>query len=236
MNQLPTWNARKLVMMKSSFPDVARRKTIDSVEDALTALARGSLVVVMDNEHRENEGDLIMAAEYATPQAIAFMVRWTSGLLCAALPAERLAGLKLPAMCADNGDSMQTAFTVTTDYRHGTSTGISAADRALTFRALVDPLAGAQDFNRPGHVLPLRAMAGGVLERPGHTEAAVDLTRMAGLRAGGVLAELVNPDGSMQRFDQAMAFASRHQLPIITIEQLICYRKATENRLLAVAA
>jgi len=208
----------------------------DSVEDALTALARGSLVVVMDNEQRENEGDLIMAAEHATPQTIAFMVRWTSGLLCAALPAERLTKLKLPAMCADNDDAMRTAFTVTTDYRHGTTTGISAADRAPHLPRAGRPARQRAGLQPSGHVLPLRAVAGGVLERPGHTEAAVDLTRLAGLRAGGVLAELVNSDGSMQRFEQAMAFANQHQLPIITIEQLICYRKATENRMLAAAA
>jgi 3,4-dihydroxy 2-butanone 4-phosphate synthase/GTP cyclohydrolase II len=204
--------------------------TTDSIEDALTALALGSLVVVMDNEDRENEGDLIMAAQYATPDKIAFMVRWTSGILCAALPGDRLDRLELPLMCANNSDSMHTAFTVSTDYRRATTTGISASDRALTFRALVDPASSPDDFSRPGHVFPLRAAVGGVLQRPGHTEAAVDLARLAGLREGGVLAELVNPDGSMQRFAQAVAFARLHALPIITIEQLIRYRVCEATR------
>jgi 3,4-dihydroxy-2-butanone 4-phosphate synthase len=198
---------------------------IDQIEDALQAMRRGSLIVVVDDEDRENEGDLIMAAELATPEAVAFMVRYTSGVLCVALPGERLDALRLPLMVARGNESMQTAFTVTVDYRHGTTTGISASDRAITIRALVDPRVHADDFNRPGHLFPLRAMPGGVLERPGHTEATVDLCRLAGLRAGGVLAEVVNDDGSMARLPQLMVFARLHGLPIITIRDLIAYRE-----------
>jgi 3,4-dihydroxy 2-butanone 4-phosphate synthase/GTP cyclohydrolase II len=199
--------------------------SIDRIEDALSAIRRGSLVVVVDDEDRENEGDLIMAAELATPEAIAFMVRWTSGVLCVALPGERLDALQIPMMVARGNDSMQTAFTVTVDYRHGTTTGISAADRATTIRALVDPQARAGDFNRPGHLFPLRSVPGGVLRRPGHTEATVDLCRLAGLREGGVLAEIVNDDGSMARLPQLIRFARLHGLPIVSIRDLIEYRE-----------
>lgn len=203
-------------------------ETVDRIEVALAAMARGSLVVVVDDEDRENEGDLIMAAEKATPEAIAFMVRWTSGVLCVALSGQRLDELQLPLMVSRGNDSMQTAFTVTVDYRHGTSTGISAADRALTIRALVDAQATAGDFNRPGHVFPLRAVPGGVLRRPGHTEASVDLCRLAGLSEGGVLAEIVNDDGSMSRLPQLMQFARQHRLPIVTIRDLVAYRNLVE--------
>ncbi|HZZ09616.1 MAG TPA: 3,4-dihydroxy-2-butanone-4-phosphate synthase [Paraburkholderia sp.] len=202
---------------------------VDRIEVALAAMARGSLVVVVDDEDRENEGDLIMAAEKASPEAVAFMVRWTSGVLCVALPGPRLDDLHLPLMVPRGNDSMQTAFTVSVDYRHGTSTGISAADRALTIRALVDARAKAADFNRPGHVFPLRAVPGGVIQRPGHTEAAVDLCRLAGLSEGGVLAEIVNDDGSMSRLPQLMVFARQHRLPIVTIRDLIAYRQLVET-------
>jgi 3,4-dihydroxy 2-butanone 4-phosphate synthase len=204
---------------------VEQDMSIDQIEDALSAIRRGSLVVVVDDEDRENEGDLIMAAELATPEAVAFMVRWTSGVLCVALPGERLDALRIPMMVPRGNDSMQTAFTVTVDYKHGTTTGISAADRAITIRALVDPQAHAGDFNRPGHLFPLRAVPGGVLRRPGHTEATVDLCRLAGLSEGGVLAEIVNDDGSMARLPQLIDFARLHSLPIVTIRDLIAYRK-----------
>jgi len=197
----------------------------DRIEDALRALARGAMVVVLDDEDRENEGDIILAAEHATPEAIAFMVRHTSGMLCVGLPGDRLDHLRLPLMVEHNTDSMRTAYTVTVDLRHGTTTGISAADRASTIRALVDPQVGADDFNRPGHVFPLRAVPGGVLQRPGHTEAAVDLTRLAGLQPGGVLAEVVNDDGSMARRPELEAFARRHGLPIVTIAALVAHRR-----------
>lgn len=199
------------------------------IEDAIAALAKGEMVVVVDDENRENEGDLILAAEHATAEKIAFMVRWSSGVICVALPGQRLDALQLPLMVADNTEKMGTAYTVTVDYRHGTSTGISAADRAATFRALVAPAAQASDFNRPGHVFPLRARAGGVLSRQGHTEAAVDLTRLAGLSPGGVLVEIVNDDGSMARRPQLQAFAAKHRLPLVTITDLIAYRCRTER-------
>lgn len=201
----------------------------DRIEDALAAMARGSMVVVVDDEDRENEGDIILAAEHATPEAIAFMVRHTSGMLCVGLPGERLDELDLPLMVERNTDSMRTAYTITVDYRHGTTTGISAADRALTIRSLVDPDAVASDFNRPGHVFPLRAVPGGVLARQGHTEAAVDLARLAGLRPGGVLAEVVNDDGTMARRPELEAFAQQHGLPIITIADLVAYRSQRSN-------
>ncbi len=201
---------------------------IDSIETAIGAIAAGRMVVVVDDENRENEGDLIMAAQAATEADIAFMVRYTSGVLCVSLPGERLDALSLPLMVANNSDSMGTAFTVSTDYRIGTTTGISAADRAITVRALVDENADAAEFNRPGHVFPLRAVRGGVLRRPGHTEAGVDLARLAGMAPGGLLAEIVNDDGTMARLPQLMAFARTHSLPIITIKDLIAYRRKHE--------
>lgn len=201
---------------------------LDRIEVALEAIGSGSLVVVVDDEDRENEGDLILAAQFATPEAIAFMVRHTSGVLCVGLPGPRLDALDLPLMVERNTDSMKTAYTITVDYRHGTTTGISAADRASTIRALVDAKSCAADFTRPGHVFPLRAVPGGVLARPGHTEAAVDLSRLAGLRPGGVLAEVVNDDGSMARRPELEAFARRYDLPIISIADLIAFRRNTK--------
>lgn len=199
------------------------------IEEAIAAVAGGAMVVVVDAQDRENEGDIIMAAQCATPESIAFMVRWTSGVLCVALPAKRLETLQVPLMVPHNTDSMNTAFTITVDYRQGTTTGISASDRARTIRALVDPGAQPGDFNRPGHVFPLRAADGGVLHRPGHTEAAVDLVRLAGMRAGGVLAEIVNEDGEMARLPELVMFAQRFGLPLVTIQDLIDYRKRNEG-------
>jgi 3,4-dihydroxy 2-butanone 4-phosphate synthase/GTP cyclohydrolase II len=199
-----------------------------TIDQALAALARGEMLVVVDSEDRENEGDLILAAEHATPQRLAFMVRHSSGVICVGLPGERLDALHLPLMVAQNSDAMGTAYTVTVDYRHGTSTGISASDRAATLRALVDPQSDPSDFSRPGHVFPLRAREGGVLVRPGHTEASVDLTRLAGLRPGGVLVEIVNDDGSMARRPQLEQFAQEHGLLMVTIADLISWRKRNE--------
>lgn len=199
-----------------------------SIDQALAAIARGEMVVVVDSEDRENEGDLILAAEHATPERLAFMVRHSSGVICIGLPGERLDALALPQMVAQNADAMGTSYTVTVDYRHGTSTGISAADRAATLRALVDPMVGPADFNRPGHVFPLRAREGGVLARPGHTEASVDLARLAGLRPGGVLVEIVNEDGSMARRPRLEDFARDHGLLMVTIADLIAWRKRHE--------
>lgn len=197
----------------------------DPVERAVAAMARGEFVVVVDDETRENEGDLVIAADAVTPQAMAFMVRYTSGLICVALPGEVLDRLALPLMVQDNRESHQTAFTVSVDKRTGISTGISASDRAATIRALADPRSSPTDFVRPGHVFPLRARAGGVLERPGHTEAAQDLARMAGRPDGGVLCELVRSDGEMARRPDLFRFAQQHGLAIVSIAQLIEHRR-----------
>lgn len=198
------------------------------IEDAIAAIAAGQFVVVVDDESRENEGDLIIAADQMTPEAMAFLVRHSSGVVCVALPCERLDELYLPLMVARNNESHGTAFTVTVDYLHGTSTGISAADRSATIRALVSSAAVATDFARPGHVFPLRANPGGVLRRPGHTEAAADLARLAGRYPGGVLCEIVNDDGSMARRPDLFRFAAEHDLHIVTIADLVAYRKRTE--------
>jgi 3,4-dihydroxy 2-butanone 4-phosphate synthase/GTP cyclohydrolase II len=209
--------------------DLHDRSAIESVEQAIAAIARGEFVVVLDDEDRENEGDLIMAAELATPASIAFMVRHTSGLICVALSGERLDELELPLMVADNTDALGTAFAVSVDYRHGTTTGISAADRAATIRAFCDPQVGPDDFARPGHVFPLRARPGGVLKRTGHTEAASDLATLAGIGSAGVLCEIVNDDGTMARRPQLSAFAARHGLIMISIDQLVAYRRRHER-------
>ncbi len=200
----------------------------DTIERALAHLAAGGIVVVADDEHRENEGDLIMAADAATPEAIAFFVRHTSGVICAALSGDRCEALALPLMVppATNADQFRTAFTVTVDAAVGTTTGISAADRAATLRALADPSTRPAQLNRPGHIFPLRARPGGVLHRPGHTEAAVDLARLAGRAPAGVLSELVLDDGSMARLPELQAFARAHRLPLISIADLIAYRTA----------
>ena len=200
-----------------------------SIDEAIAAIAAGKPVIVVDDEHRENEGDLIIAAELATAETIAFMVRYTSGVICAPLTGERLDELAIPMMVAVNSESMRTAYTVSVDHREGTTTGISASDRARTLRALVDPMAKANDFNRPGHIFPLRASPGGVLRRAGHTEAAVDLARMAGLFPGGVLCEIVNEDGTMARLPELVAFAQAHSLHLISIADLIRYRKEREK-------
>jgi len=199
-----------------------------SVEAAVAAIARGEFVLVIDDEHRENEGDLIIAAEKAEPEKVAFMVRHTSGLICAPVEGSRLDELALPLMVLENTDSHETAFTVSVDFVAGTSTGISASDRAATLRALADPATRPSDLARPGHIFPLRYREGGVLVRAGHTEAAVDLARMAGLRPAGALCEIVNDDGSMARGEALRAFASEHNIPVLTIEDLIAYRWGTE--------
>ncbi|RMD01426.1 3,4-dihydroxy-2-butanone-4-phosphate synthase [Aquitalea palustris] len=207
----------------------------DSVEQAIAAIAAGGFAVVVDDTDRENEGDLIIAAEKITAQQMAFLVRYSSGVVCVALTGERLDQLQLPLMVSSNNESQRTAFTVTVDYLHGTSTGISAADRAATLRALADSRIPASDFARPGHIFPLRYAPGGVLARPGHTEAALDLSRLAGLAPAGVLCEIVNDDGSMARRPELLRFARQHGLPIITIADLIAYRERTEMAGLEVA-
>jgi 3,4-dihydroxy 2-butanone 4-phosphate synthase/GTP cyclohydrolase II len=198
------------------------------IEDAVAAFKRGEFVVVVDDEDRENEGDLIVAAEMVTADQIAFMVRHTSGLICLPLTRARLDALDIPMMVMENTDAHQTAFTISIDYAPGTTTGISAADRAKTIRAAVDPTSKPSDFSRPGHIFPLRYHEGGVLVRPGHTEASVDLARLSGLYPGGVLCELVNDDGTMMRGEELEAFAAEYGLVMISIEDLVAYRWRTE--------
>jgi 3,4-dihydroxy 2-butanone 4-phosphate synthase/GTP cyclohydrolase II len=211
---------------------VSATLTSTRVETAIAAIANGEFVVVLDHEDRENEGDLIMAAELVTPEAIAFMVRYTSGLVCVGMAGERLDELDIPLMVQGGTEAKGTAFTVSVDVRAGTTTGISAADRAATVRALVDPASAPGDFARPGHVFPLRARPGGVLRRPGHTEAAVDLASLAGLSPAGVLCELVRPDGEMARGSDLAAFAAEHGLAIVTVDELIAYRRRREQLVL----
>jgi len=184
---------------------------------------------VVDDEDRENEGDLIMAAEAATAEKIAFFVRHTSGVICTPLTGERLDELDIPLMVRDNTESQRTAFTYSVDFRHGTSTGISAADRAATIQSLIDPATRPTDLARPGHIFPLRYSNGGVLKRAGHTEAAVDLARMAGLYPAGVLCEIVNDDGTMARVPELVEFSKQHNLLLISIAELIRYRRQTEK-------
>lgn len=198
---------------------------MDFIEQALRRISLGEMVIVVDDESRENEGDLIMAAEHATPAAVAFLVRHTSGVLCVAVPPERCDALDLPLMVPRNNEAHTTAFTVSVDRAGETTTGISAADRAATMRALADPELGPEAFNRPGHVFPLRAKPDGVLERPGHTEAATDLTRLAGLSGVGVLAEIVNDNGTMARRPDLHRFAEEHGLLIVSIADLVQYRR-----------
>jgi 3,4-dihydroxy 2-butanone 4-phosphate synthase/GTP cyclohydrolase II len=190
--------------------------------------------VVVDDANRENEGDIIAAASAMTPELMAFMIRYTSGVICAPLTGEALDRLQLPLMTPHNTERMRTAFTVSVDARDGVTTGISAADRARTIQVAVDPSAGPDDLIRPGHVFPLRARPNGVLERRGQTEAAIDLTRLAGLRPGGVLCELMNPDGTMTRGVQLQAFCRRHDLPVITVEEIASHLNATSPAITAV--
>jgi 3,4-dihydroxy 2-butanone 4-phosphate synthase / GTP cyclohydrolase II len=199
------------------------------IENAVAAIARGELVIVVDDADRENEGDLIMAAEAMTPEAMAFMIRHTSGVICMPVEGPRLDELRLPLMVADNTESQRTAFTVSVDARAGTTTGISAADRSATVHALLDPTTRPEDLARPGHIFPLRYRDGGVLKRAGHTEAAVDLARMAGMQPAGVLAEVVNDDGTMARMPRLEAFAEEHGLQLISIADLIRYRRHSEK-------
>jgi 3,4-dihydroxy 2-butanone 4-phosphate synthase/GTP cyclohydrolase II len=203
---------------------------LSDVERAVKDIAAGRAVIVVDDEDRENEGDLIFAAEYATAELIAFMRRWTSGYICAPLTEEDADRLDLPPMFHTNQDRRGTAYAVTVDAREGVSTGISAADRAHTIRLLASADTKPADLSRPGHVVPLRARAGGVLRRPGHTEAAIDLAVLAGLRPAGVLCELVNDDGTMMRMPDLEKFAEEYDLALISIADLIAYRRRQENQ------
>jgi 3,4-dihydroxy 2-butanone 4-phosphate synthase / GTP cyclohydrolase II len=206
-------------------------QVLDEIDRAIKDFAAGRPVVVVDDANRENEGDIIAAASLATPGLLAFMIRYTSGVICAPMRGAELDRLQLPLMTSQNTERMRTAFTVSVDARDGVSTGISAADRAATVLRLVDPGTTAADLVRPGHIFPLRYAEGGVLRRPGHTEAAVDLARLAGLPEAGILAEVVNDDGTMARLPELRDFATAHGLALVSIEQLVEYRRRTERQL-----
>jgi len=199
------------------------------IEEVIAAIARGEMIVMVDDEDRENEGDLIMAAQFATPEKIAFIVRYSSGVVVAPISGDRCDDLRLPLMVEHNTESHRTAFTISVDLIEGTTTGISAADRAATLRALADPQESFASFARPGHIFPLRAREGGVLKRAGHTEAAVDLARMAGLEPAGIICEIINDDGSMSRLPELIEFSRKHNLLLSSIAELIKYRRHHEK-------
>ena len=199
------------------------------IEDVIAAIARGEMIVMVDDEDRENEGDLIMAAQFATPEKIAFIVRYSSGVVVAPISGDRCDDLRLPLMVEHNTESNRTAFTISVDLIEGTTTGISAADRAATLRALANPQESFASFARPGHIFPLRAREGGVLKRAGHTEAAVDLARMAGLEPAGIICEIINDDGSMSRLPELIEFSRKHNLLLSSIAELIKYRRHNEK-------
>jgi len=206
-----------------------RTEAIERVHRALEDVAAGKMIVLVDDEQRENEGDLVMAAEHVTPATVNFMARFGRGLICLAMEAERVDALELPMMAGDNGQKRSTAFTVSIEARDGVSTGISAADRAHTIKVAVDPASTARDLVSPGHVFPLRAVRGGVLQRAGHTEGSVDLARLAGCLPAGVICEIMNDDGSMARMPDLRAFASEHGIRVLSIADLIQYRLQTER-------
>src|SRR3989338_7714414 len=201
----------------------------DTIESAIAEIAAGRMVILIDDEDRENEGDLVLAAEKVTPDAINFMARHARGLICATLTPERADALHLGPMAHENTASFGTAFTVSVDAVAGVATGISAADRATTARAVIDPATKPGDLARPGHVFPIRAQPGGVLKRAGQTEGSVDLARLAGLMPAGVICEIMNDDGTMARVPELKAFARRHALKIVTIKDLIEYRMKRES-------
>ncbi|MFC2342586.1 MAG: bifunctional 3,4-dihydroxy-2-butanone-4-phosphate synthase/GTP cyclohydrolase II [Negativicutes bacterium] len=205
-----------------------------AIEDAIEDIRQGKMVVVVDDEDRENEGDIIIAAEHVTPEVINFMATYAKGLICTPIEGERLDALNIPQMVANNTDHHETAFTVSVD-AYDTETGISAYERCQTVKRLIDPQAKPSDFRRPGHVFPLRAVPGGVLRRAGHTEATTDLARLAGLYPAGLCCEIMEDDGHMMRTPQLMEFAARHNLRILTVQALIEYRKRTETFIKRVA-
>ena len=203
--------------------------TLAPIEDVIAAIARGEIVVMVDDEDRENEGDFIMAAEFASAEKLAFIVRYSTGVVCAPLTDERCDELRLPLMVEQNTESQRTAFTDTVDLIEGTTTGISAADRAATLRGLSDPTLSFKSFARPGHIFPLRARNGGVLKRAGHTEAGVDLARLAGCEPAAVICEIQNDDGTMMRLPDLRKFCAEHNLVLSSIAQLIEYRRHNER-------
>ncbi len=204
-------------------------ETFREIERAIDAIRQGEFVVVVDEPNRENEGDLVIAAEKMTDEKMSFLLQYTSGVVCAAMDPKRLDNLSLPLMVTENTESQRAAFTVSVDVTEGTSSGISAADRAKTMIALADPQSKGSDFRKPGHIFPLRARAGGVLKRAGHTEAAVDLCVLAGLEPVSVICEMVNSDYSMARMPQLIDFAAQHKIPLISIVDLIRYRHQREK-------
>lgn len=204
-------------------------RPLDKIEDAILDLQMGKMIIVVDDEDRENEGDFVMAADMITPEAVNFMATIGRGLICTPLSSELARRFDLPLQVQTNTASLGTAFTVTIDAKEKISTGISSSDRSYTIKLLTDKDTKASDFARPGHIFPLIAKDGGVLERPGHTEASVDLSRMAGFEAVSVICEIMNPDGSMARFPELCELADKHKLKMISIDDLIAYRKAHEN-------
>jgi len=224
------------LLVEPSTPDMrVLLPSTAAVQRAVAAIAAGGMVVVVDDEDREDEGDLILSASAATPEQVAFVVRHTTGILCAPMTGARADELRLPQMVEDNDDVHQTAFTITVDHKDS-GTGVSAADRSRTFHALADPATRRDDLRRPGHVFPLRAREGGVLTRAGHTEAAVDLMTLAGLAPVALISEMVAPDGSMSRGAQLRQFAAEHDLPVLAIADLVRYRRATEQLVEQVAS
>lgn len=212
-------------MLLSQFGNPTER-----VEKALSSLRRGRGVIVTDNEDRENEGDLIFAAELLTDSQTAMLIRECSGIVCLCLTEEKVRELELPMMVEHNSSRFQTAFTVSIEAASGVTTGVSAADRTTTVRTAVADNAKPDDLHRPGHIFPLKARPNGVLERPGHTEATVDLARLAGLKPYGVLCELTNRDGSMARLPEIISFAVDHDIPIVTVDDIIRYRRLVERK------
>ncbi|KAF7370639.1 3,4-dihydroxy-2-butanone 4-phosphate synthase [Mycena sanguinolenta] len=223
-------SSSKSVWHPTEIPDAPVRThfEFDRMEDALAAFAAGEFLVVMDDENRENEGDLIIAASQCSTEKMAWMIKHTSGYICIALPGDRLEQLDLPMMVPQNQERHRTAYTITVDYKHGVTTGISAGDRSRTARALASPNSVADDFTRPGHLVPLRAVDGGVLVRKGHTESGVDLCRLTNQPLAGVLCELVNDDaqGTMARRDDCRKFADRWGLKMISVEMLAELRRS----------
>jgi len=225
---------RSIQALSSVLPQLTKRldperRTMDSIESAIADIRAGKMVVVLDDEDRENEGDLVMAADKVTPEAINFMRKEAGGLICVSLTGERLDRLQIPAMVVDNTTPLGTAFTVSVEARGRVTTGISAQDRSNTILALVDPTLGPADFLRPGHTFPLRARDGGVLVRAGKTEASVDLARLAGLQPAGVICEIMDDDGSMMRLPRLREYAKKHDMRLITVKDLIAYRMRNEK-------
>ncbi|BGI51074.1 MAG: 3,4-dihydroxy-2-butanone-4-phosphate synthase [Arsenophonus endosymbiont of Ceratovacuna japonica] len=209
------------------------RNPIESIELALESLRQGKGVMILDDENRENEGDLIFAAEVMTIEQMALTIRYGSGIVCLCITDERRKQLELPMMVKNNSSKFQTAFTITIEAAEGVTTGVSASDRLMTIQKAIADNAKPIDLNRPGHVFPLRSQEGGVLHRRGHTEATIDLVTLAGFKPAGVLCELTNDDGTMARMPEVLIFANKYNMPVITIENLVTYRKQlNKNRLI----